>query len=157
MQPMYIGPPEIAGALHTGVQVVRYAPADPSRFERYTEEARRVIFWARYEASAFGSAEISTVHLLLGLLRDGTQIVQHFLGAESSIEALQKDLAGTQPKSVAQVSTSVDLPLSIDAKRVLAYASEESERLENRYIDLVHLLLGLMRDPTTSAILGPTA
>ena len=38
-------------------------------FERYTEKARRVIFFARYEASQFGSPYIETEHLLLGLLR----------------------------------------------------------------------------------------
>ncbi len=35
-------------------------------FERYTEKARRVIFFARYEASQFGSPYIETEHLLLG-------------------------------------------------------------------------------------------
>ena len=39
-------------------------------FERYTEKARRVIFFARYEASQFGSPYIETAHLLLGLLRE---------------------------------------------------------------------------------------
>lgn len=39
-------------------------------FERYTEKARRVIFFARYEASQFGSPFIETEHLLLGLLRE---------------------------------------------------------------------------------------
>jgi ATP-dependent Clp protease ATP-binding subunit ClpA len=39
-------------------------------FERYTEQARRVIFFARYEASQFGSPYIETEHLLLGLLRE---------------------------------------------------------------------------------------
>ena len=39
-------------------------------FERYTEKARRVIFFARYEASQYGSPYIETEHLLLGLLRE---------------------------------------------------------------------------------------
>jgi len=38
-------------------------------FERYTEKARRVIFFARYEASQFGSPVIDTEHILLGLVR----------------------------------------------------------------------------------------
>ena len=40
-------------------------------FERYTERARRVIFFARYEASQLGSNSIETEHLLLGLIREG--------------------------------------------------------------------------------------
>jgi hypothetical protein len=40
-----------------------------SMFERYTERARRVIFFARYEAVQFGSTTIESEHLLLGLIR----------------------------------------------------------------------------------------
>ncbi len=43
-------------------------------FERYTEKARRTIFFARYEASLFGSPYIETEHLLLGLLREDKAI-----------------------------------------------------------------------------------
>jgi ATP-dependent Clp protease ATP-binding subunit ClpA len=43
-------------------------------FERYTDRARRVIFFARYDASALASSSIDTEHLLLGLLREGTGI-----------------------------------------------------------------------------------
>jgi Clp amino terminal domain, pathogenicity island component len=39
-------------------------------FERYSEKARRVIFFSRYEASQFGSPKIDTEHLLLGLIRE---------------------------------------------------------------------------------------
>ena len=39
-------------------------------FERYTEKARRVIFFARYEASQFGAPAIEPEHLLLGLMRE---------------------------------------------------------------------------------------
>ena len=41
-------------------------------FERFTEQARRVLFFARYEASQAGSTAIATEHLLLGLLREGS-------------------------------------------------------------------------------------
>jgi ATP-dependent Clp protease ATP-binding subunit ClpC len=39
-------------------------------FERYTEGARRTIFFARYEAAQIGPAYIETEHILLGLLRE---------------------------------------------------------------------------------------
>src|SRR5260370_234880 len=48
-------------------------------FERYTEKARRVIFFARYEASQFGSPYIETEHLLLGLLRETKALATRFL------------------------------------------------------------------------------
>ena len=45
-------------------------------FERYTEKARRVIFFARYEASHYGSPFIETEHLLLGIMREYRELAQ---------------------------------------------------------------------------------
>jgi ATP-dependent Clp protease ATP-binding subunit ClpC len=39
-------------------------------FERFTEKARRAVFFARYEASQYGNSYIETEHLLLGLWRE---------------------------------------------------------------------------------------
>jgi len=47
-------------------------------FERFTEKARRTVFFARYEASQLGSPEITSEHLLLGLLRDDKAVLRHF-------------------------------------------------------------------------------
>jgi ATP-dependent Clp protease ATP-binding subunit ClpC len=54
------------------------------------------------------------------------------------------------------ISTSVDLPLSHQAKRALAYGAEEAERLGHTHIGTVHLVLGLLREPENVAaeILG---
>src|SRR5215470_7907178 len=48
-------------------------------FERYTERARRVLFFARYEASQLGSISIETEHLLLGLLREERSVAASIL------------------------------------------------------------------------------
>src|SRR5881227_1574273 len=53
-------------------------------FERYTEKARRVIFFARYEASQFGSPYIETEHLLLGLLREDKALTNRFLRSHAA-------------------------------------------------------------------------
>jgi ATP-dependent Clp protease ATP-binding subunit ClpA len=52
-------------------------------FKRYTEKARRVIFFARYEASQYGSPYIETEHLLLGLLREDRALAKWFPGESS--------------------------------------------------------------------------
>ena len=97
-------------------------------FERYTEKARRVIFFARYEASQFGSPYIETEHLLLGLLREDKALANRFLRSHAAIESIRKQIeAHTTVRE--KVSTSVDLPLSHECKRVLAYGAEGAERL----------------------------
>src|SRR5213595_1127070 len=114
-------------------------------FERYTEKARRVIFFARYEASQFGSPYIETEHLLLGLLREDKALTNRFLRSHASIESIRKQIeARTTVRE--KISTAVDLPLSEEVKRVLNYAAEEAERLSHRHIGTEHLLLGLLRE-----------
>jgi len=119
-------------------------------FERYTEKARRTIFFARYEASQFGCSYIETEHLLLGLFREDKALANRFLGSHSNLEAIRLSITqrGTPgPK----VPTSVDLPLSHECKRVLAYGAEEAERLKHEHIGTPHLLLGLLREEKSFA------
>jgi ClpA/ClpB-like protein len=114
-------------------------------FERYTEKARRTIFFARYEASQFGSSYIETEYLLLGLLRENKELVNQFLGSHAAVEAIRAQIASHTPPRE-KVATSLDLPLSTACKRVLAYGAEESDRLNHRFIGSGHLLLGLLRE-----------
>ena len=120
-------------------------------FERYTEKARRVIFFARYEASQFGARAIESEHILLGLLREDKQLTQKFFRTpHSTVESIRKEIEGRTPLRD-KVSASVDLPLSPSAKRVLSYAADESERLQHRHIGTEHLLLGILREEKSPA------
>src|SRR3984893_3792707 len=114
-------------------------------FERYTEKARRVIFFARYEASQFRSPYIATEHLLLGLLREDKALIFRFLRCHASVALIRLMLEG-HTTIREKVSTSLDLPLSNECKRVLAYAAEEAEQLSHKHIGTEHLLLGLLRE-----------
>ena len=61
-------------------------------FERYTEKARRTIFFARYESSQFGSPQIESEHLLLGILRENKTFTSRFLNPPSSWESIGKQI-----------------------------------------------------------------
>jgi hypothetical protein len=113
-------------------------------FERYTEKARRVIFFARYEASQYGSPRIETEHLLLGLLREGHATIEALIpnlasGTEIRVEIEKHAVRGER------ISTSVEMPLAGEAKRALKFAAEEADRLGHRHVGTEHLLLGLLR------------
>lgn len=126
-------------------------------FERYTEKARRTIFFARYEAAQLGSPFIETEHLLLGLLRE-EQSNFHALIGKTTPDFLRRIREQIEAEKVSHspAPTNVDVPLSNESKRVLAYAAEEAERLQHRHIGTEHLLLGLMREQKSAAarILG---
>ena len=109
-------------------------------FERYTEKARRVIFFARYEACQYGSSVIDMEHLLLGLLREDKTILRWVDKAEP--EAIRKTIESKTTR-MPPISTSVDLPLSCAAKSVLHHAATEADRLNHKYIGTEHLFLAL--------------
>jgi ClpA/ClpB-like protein len=112
-------------------------------FERYTEKARRVIFFARYEASQYGSPEIDTEHLLLGLTREESRIGGWLPKAKA--EVIRKHIESSAPQRQS-IATNVDLPLSTASKRVLYHAKDEADRLNNKYIGTEHLFLGLVQE-----------
>jgi hypothetical protein len=119
-------------------------------FERYTEGARRVVFFARYEASNFASPTIDTEHLLLGLLREDKTLIRCTL-LNLDPETARQELASRLKPGTHKTSTSVDLPLSEDAQRALKYSAQEADRLNHRHIGTTHLLLGLVADKQFSS------
>jgi ketosteroid isomerase-like protein len=112
--------------------------AAPRMFERYNEKARRAIFFARYEASNYGSRYIETEHLLLGLLRE-YPLPQPEARPEQIREEIERHITSGE-----RYSTSVEVPLSGESKKALTLAAEESERLGHRVIGPEHLLLGIL-------------
>ena len=120
-------------------------------FERYTERARRVLFFARYEASQLGSISIETEHLLLGLIREGKGLTSRiFARSHLSLENIRKEIEG-RTVFREKVSTSVEIPFSTETKRVLQHAAEEADRLLHNYIGTEHLLLGILREDRSVA------
>lgn len=115
-------------------------------FERYTERARRVLFFARYEASQLGSLAIEPAHLLLGLIREGVELL---VEASVSIETLRSDIADRIASR--KGGAIVEIPFSKEAKRALEFAAEEADGLEQFHIDANHMLLGILRVDRSAA------
>ncbi len=111
-------------------------------FERYTENARQVIFFARVEAGNVGSHEIDAEHLLLGLLRAAKGILS-WAPRLSADEV--KDRIDKQTLHLPRIATSVDLPLSTSAREALNYAQDEAGELRHKDIGTEHLFLGILR------------
>ncbi|MGB2717491.1 MAG: Clp protease N-terminal domain-containing protein [Vicinamibacterales bacterium] len=120
-------------------------------FERYTESARRVLFFARYEASALGGLSIEADHILLGLTREAKGLVcEVFALSHVSLKQIRQEVEG-RAQSGNKVPTSVEIPFSEDAKRTLLFAAEEADRLAHPHIATEHLLLGLLHEGTSPA------
>jgi ATP-dependent Clp protease ATP-binding subunit ClpC len=86
-------------------------------FERYTERARRVIFFARYEASNYGSRYIETEHLLLGLLREDRALTKWIPGKGNVEPEIRSEIEKRITRGE-RISTSVEVPLTDECKKV---------------------------------------
>src|ERR1700689_5713676 len=135
------------GCADSGAFVARRAHFCPTclndMLERYTERARGAIFLGRYEATSRGSSLIEVEHLLLSLLKED-KILLGVLPNDIP-EAIGSEIRQVLQLCDRAISTSVDIPLSRDSMRVLAYSAEEAGRLGHKLIDCSHLTLGLLR------------
>jgi ATP-dependent Clp protease ATP-binding subunit ClpC len=116
-------------------------------FERYSESARKAVFFARYEASQCGSPEIEPEHLLLGILREDAQLAQLI---SRRVEEAIRERVSKQYEGKKRLTT-VDLPLSTASKQALAYAEEQARELKQNHIGPEHMLLGLLCDESSTA------
>jgi len=117
-------------------------------FERYTEQARRAVFFARYTAGHQRTGRITAAHLLIGLSWEGKTLSSEIGSLKERIPE-HCALLGIQwplgKASMAQLKT--DLPLDNNAKMALAYAAQEADMDQQYWIDSDHLLRGLLRFP----------
>ena len=121
-------------------------------FERYTEKARRVIFFARYEALQYGSQVISPEHILLGLMREDKTISARYFPFRHNltVEAIRREV---EERIVLRerIPQSAELHLAPETKQILVFAGNESQQLQSRNIGPEHLLLGLVRQERSIA------
>ncbi len=120
-------------------------------FERYTERAKRVIFFARYEAAQLGSEAIESEHVLLGLMRDSKGVCGRvFKRADLTSETVRREVVH-QALLRDRVSASVEIPLSAECRRILHHAEEEAQRMGHATVGTEHILLGILREASSTA------
>jgi ATP-dependent Clp protease ATP-binding subunit ClpC len=120
-------------------------------FEKYNEKARRALFFARYEASKLGSRVIESEHILLGVLREGEEIIKEiFSRFNVKPEQIRREVEGDR-LFVDRISSSAELPLSEESKKILAYAAHEAESMLHQYVGTEHLLIGILRVEASTA------
>ena len=115
-------------------------------WQRFTERARKAVFYAQEEALKLGENLVGPEHLLLGLVREDDNMAARILGrlgAEMGA-VRQKVLARLEP---GEPGTGEDLRLTPAAKQVVDWAYEEARHLLDNSIDAEHLLLGMLREP----------
>jgi len=113
-------------------------------FGRYTQKSRRVIFFARYEASNYGSEYIETEHLLLGILREDRALAARLAKDAIAEREIRSEIEGRTSRDK-PLPLSVEVPLSQECKNVLNLAADCADQMGHRMIETEHLLLGILR------------
>lgn len=117
----------------------------PSRFEKFSERARRVLSLANEEAQRFNHNYIGTEHILLGLVRETDGVaakVLSNLGVElDKVRSAVEFIIGRGEKT-----TSGEKGLTPRTKKVVELAVDEARRLNHNFIGTEHLLIGLLRE-----------
>lgn len=114
-------------------------------WQRFTERARKCIFCAQEEAAKLCQSEVSTEHLLLGLLRQNSSVAGRILlGMGMDLESIRTVMMAQAPRNEGRLGR--DLRLARHAKRAIRLAHDEARRLNNNYLGTEHLLLGLIAE-----------
>lgn len=128
-------------------------------FERYTEAARRALFFARYAVSRHRGDAIAPEHLLLGLLRAqyadlGGAKFEQATSAATILESAGVERAMVEGRLTAMgpaIPTSVEVPFTASSQRVLHDAQREADQMSAKPITTGHLLLGVLQAEGTEA------
>jgi ATP-dependent Clp protease ATP-binding subunit ClpC len=120
-------------------------------WNRFTELARRIVLHSQEVAFLWGHGEVTTKHLLLGIVREGK---------ESVVARILEQLGVTLGRLKVTVESQMihgdskpkkEIKLAADAKKTIDLAFEEAKELNCSYIGTEHLLLGLLKEPKSEA------
>ncbi|HVN67880.1 MAG TPA: Clp protease N-terminal domain-containing protein, partial [Candidatus Sulfotelmatobacter sp.] len=120
-------------------------------FERFTERAIRVIMAAQEEAKRLRVHHVGTEQLLLGMLREGEEVVFKTLEQFQVSPALLKERLEEETKPEAQPAAGLELPFNQPAKKAIELAWDEARGLGHSYVGVEHLFLGIIREGTAPA------
>ena len=117
-----------------------------SRFEKFSERARRVLSLAQEEAIRFNHNYIGTEHILLGLVRENEGVAARVLANMNvdlqKVRSAVEFIIGRGERPV----SGENIGLTPRAKKVIELAVDEARRMSHHYIGTEHLLVGLMRE-----------
>jgi len=119
-------------------------------FERFSQTARRAIFFARQEADQRGSQAIESEHLLLGAVSADAETLREKLGLVLDPVALSAAIEAAAAQR-GKPSPSVYPQFSDECKRALELARDESEALRSESIGVEHIALGILREDSCLA------
>jgi ATP-dependent Clp protease ATP-binding subunit ClpA len=114
-------------------------------FERFTDQARRVVVLAQEEARMLNHGYVGTEHILLGLIHEDTGVAARALESLGiSLERVRSQVEAVIGRG--QAAPTEHIPFMPQAKEVIELSLREALQLGSNYIGTEHILLGLIRE-----------
>ena len=117
-------------------------------FERFTDNARRAVSFAKNEAADVGASEIQSQHLLMGIITADRRNLESLIG-KPFVDLIQEQILLKNRKTVSAPTN--DLPLSKECQHILSAAQDQADSLGSSTIGGEHLLLGVLTAPKSQA------
>jgi ATP-dependent Clp protease ATP-binding subunit ClpA len=122
-------------------------------YEKFTDRARKVLYYARSEAERYSSRVINTEHLLYGLAREGTGVGAHVLERAGLTATQVRDAINGNTKGPSNSDVlPAEIKQSVVYDRVVAAAAGVAEEFGDQHIGTEHLLVALVREDESSAL-----
>ena len=120
-----------------------------SKFEKFSEKARRVLSNAQLEAQRLNQDYIGTEHILLGIISETTSTANQILSNLGiGLDNLKTDIEMSLTPSKSEIDSS-NIGLTATSKKVIELAVDEARSLSSKFIGTEHLLVGILRDTET--------
>jgi ATP-dependent Clp protease ATP-binding subunit ClpC len=119
-------------------------------FDRFTDDARKALFFARFAAWARHGEQMELEDLVAGIMRAAPSAVVRFASDESALPR-GRLTRRTGERATVGPALSVEMPFSAQFKLTLERSVAEADALGHDAIRPEHLVLGLLRDEGTSA------
>jgi ATP-dependent Clp protease ATP-binding subunit ClpA len=135
-------------------------------FDRYTEDTKKAIYFAAHTALHEDAAEITSAHLLLGLVTNAKSRANNIFrlcemlpdetARQSSLKIAENwdlviEQTSPRPPAKKEQTAAITINLGQDGKRILAYTASEANLLQDYWIDDEHLVLGILRENENAA------
>lgn len=123
-----------------------------SMFGRFSEKAQKAILFAQAEARDERHSYIGSEHILLGIIKEGTDTGAQILD-KLGIDYQKAKKATLDIVATGQGPTVASVSYTPRTKRIFELSFDVAKELGNRYVGTEHLLLGILREGQGVAIL----
>jgi len=119
-------------------------------FERYTERARRVVFFARLEASELGSDKVESEHLLLALIKEDKKTFNHFGFQQRAAEQIREEVIRLT-KVKESKSMSIEANYSDETVNIMTHVVEEANAFGHNFVSAEDFLPAILKEEKSLA------